>query len=200
MEIVMQQLRKIHPSIVYLAALSYLLFALAAYARFPGSYSPFQNWLSDLGSVQMNPGGAAFYNLGIILTGLSILLFFLGISTWQMQNRKIQNGMVRITQLFGILGSVAMLMSAVFPIHLPVQHQFWSISLYILLGTAFAFSVFALRYQPRCPRWVLVVGGITAGIDILSGIYHETTILEWITVALFIAYLLLLGRVTRRLQ
>jgi hypothetical protein len=72
--------------------------------------------------------------------------------------------------------------------------------LYILLGTAFAFSVAALRYHPACPRWLLIVGASTAVVDILSGILHTVTVLEWVTVALLLCYLGLLGAVTNRLS
>jgi hypothetical protein len=103
----MNLIRKSENYFVYLAVLSYVLCTLAAFSRFPGSFSPSHNWLSDLGDITQNPDGAGFYNLGILLTGLMILLFFLGISHWNMQNRRIQNWMVRITQLFGVLGSLA---------------------------------------------------------------------------------------------
>jgi hypothetical protein len=67
-----------------------------------------------------------------------------------------------------------------------------------LLGTAFAFSATALRYHPSFPKWVLAVGLFTAFVDILSGIYMEVTILEWLTVALFLFYLVLLNLFTKK--
>ena len=86
-----------------------------------------------------------------------------------------------------------MVMSALYPINLLEQHRFWSVSLYILLGSAFAFSVAALRYLSEVPRWVLVLGVITALGDLVSGIFHEVTLLEWMTVALFLGYVLVLS-------
>lgn len=196
----MNKLRRIQPSIVYLALASYVFCSLAAYSRFPGTFSPIQNWLSDLGDIYQNPTGAIFYNMGILVTGTLVLSFFLSISRWRMRNRRIQNSLVLTTQVFGILGSIALILSAAFPINLPQEHRIASIALYTLLGTAFAFSVTALRYQPGCPKAVLVIGVITAIIDIFSGILHEVTVLEWLTVALFLTYLMLLSRFTRRLE
>jgi hypothetical membrane protein len=200
MKNLMAMLRRYQPLIISLTVLSYTLCSLTAFTHFPGNLSPTQNWLSDLGDIQQNPTGAIFYNLGIILTGLMVLLFFLSISHWHVPNHGIQNRLVLITQIFGVLGSLALILSAVFPINHPQEHQIASIALYALLGTAFAFSVTALRYQPACPRAVLVIGAITASIDILSGILHEVTVLEWWTVALFLSYLMLLSRFTRRLE
>ncbi len=189
----MKRFQQARSFIVPAALLCYLSLALLAYLNYPGPFSPGANWLSDLGDANQNPQGALFYNLGILLTGLLILAFFLGLSQWKMENRKVQNRMVQVTQAFGVLGSIALVMSAVYPISVLEQHRFWSISLYFLLGTAFAFSISALRYQPGCPKWVLVLGGAVALADILSGILHEITLLEWITVALFLTYILVLS-------
>lgn len=176
------------------------LCTLAAYLRFPGRFSPSHNWLSELGNPNQNPDGAIFYNLGIILTGLFVLLFFLGLSRWKIKNHKAQNRLVLLTQVFGALGSVALILSAVFPINHSQVHQVLSIGLYILLGTAFAFSATALRYHPSVPKWVLAVGLFTAFVDILSGIFMEVTILECLTVTLFLFYLMLLNLFTKKIS
>ena len=195
----MRSMRKVYPYTILLAILTYVVCAYLAYHNFPKGYSPLNNWLSDLGDFDHNPTGAVFYNLGVAVIGLQVLLFFLGISSWQIKANRIQHLMVRITQLFGIFGSVALIMSALFPINQP-QHQFWSISLYILLGTAFAFSVSALRYHPECPKWILALGVLTAAMDIISGIFHHATMLEWLTVGLFLIYLFTLSVITREIQ
>lgn len=182
------------------AALCYVAFALLAFSQYPGAYSPLRNWLSDLGSRDLNPQGALFYNLGIISTGLLLGVFFLGLSCWRMGNRRIQQVMLRTTQAFGLLGCLAMVMSALYPIDQLEQHRFFSISLYVLLGTAFMFSVFALRYHARCPRWVLALGVITGLVDMLSAILQTVYVLEWVTVALFLAYVTIVGIETRAVQ
>lgn len=181
------------------AVLCYLTFALLAFAQYPLPYSPMRNWLSDLGNTDLNPRGALFYNIGIVATGVVLLLFFLGLAQWKMGNNRIQNLMLRLTQGFGILGSLALVMSGLFPINFSTLHSFFSICLYILLGTAFGFSVAALRYHPTCPRWLLILGAIAALVDILSGVFHTVYVLEWVTVSLFLCYPVLLGAETNRL-
>ncbi len=181
------------------AVLCYLTFALLAFAQYPLPYSPMRNWLSDLGNADLNPRGALFYNIGIVATGVLLLLFFLGLAQWKMRNNRIQNLMLRLTQGFGILGTLALVMSGFYPINFSALHSFFSISLYILLGTAFGFSVAAIRYYPTCPRWLLILGALTALADILSGVFHTVYVLEWVTVALFLCYPVLLGAETNRL-
>jgi hypothetical protein len=115
-----------------------------------------------------------------------------------MAGKKAQNWMLLLAQGFGVLGSPAMVLSAVFPINLSVSHEFSSNSYYMLLGTAFVFSVAALRYRPDFPRWLLVFGLVAAFADIVSSIFNQSFVFEWITVALFLCYVGLLSGRTRR--
>lgn len=183
-------------SAIFLAA-SYLLFALLALVDFPSLYLPMQNWLSDLGSYAMNPRGAIFYNMGIISAGLAMIPFFLGLARWTHPANKVQRLMLRLTQGFGCLAGLAMVMTALFPINLGGVHGFWSAVLYIFLGTAFAFSIAALRYFPHYPRWLLGVGVVVVLANLLWSVALNTYLMEWITVGLFLAYTVLLGIETR---
>ncbi len=182
-----------------LAALGYLVFTIMAYFLYPLHYSPVSNWLSDLGNPVINTRGAILYNIGIILTGCLVAVFFVGLSVW-VSNNKIQVIMLRLTQVFGIIGSICMIMSALFPINLYKIHSAWSSSLYILLSTSFIFSAAMLRYHPRVPRWLLVLGILTAVIVILTGFLPTVYVLEWIAVFLFLCYVTLLGIMTERMQ
>ncbi|MGA9397915.1 MAG: hypothetical protein WBV22_06600 [Anaerolineaceae bacterium] len=182
-----------------LVVLIYLTFALLAFIRYPLPYTPIRNWFSDLGNINLNPGGAIFYNTGIIATASLLILFFLGLSSWKMENKRVQNIMLLLSQGFGILGSICMIMSAIFPINIFKVHSFWSTSLYVMLSTAFVFSVAALRYHRNIPLWLLILGLSTALVVMLTSILQNVYILEWITVLLFLSYVFLVGLETRRL-
>jgi hypothetical membrane protein len=182
-----------------LADLSYLAFALTAFILYPLPYSPMNNWLSDLGNVELNWHGAIFYNIGIILTALLLILFFLGLSSWKIENNRVQIIMLFLTQGFGILGAICMMMSSIFPINFLAVHSFWSTSLYIMLSTAFAFSVAALRYHQRVPKGLLILGISNPLLVILASILPNVHVLEWITVFLFLSYVGLVGVETKRL-
>ena len=181
-----------------LTVLCYLVFALLAFSRYPMPYSPMKNWLSDLGSVELNPDGAIFYNIGIISTACFLIVFFLGLSVWKIEDNKAQIIMLRLTQAIGILGSFFMIMSAIYPINLYSIHSFWSTSLYVLLSTAFVFSAAALRYHQRVPRWLLILGVSTAMMVILTSIFPIVYVLEWITLLLFLSYVSFVSFETKR--
>jgi hypothetical membrane protein len=157
-----------------------------------------RNWLSDLGNFNVNPQGALFYNIGIVATGVVLVPFFLGLSRWKLGNNRGQHLMLLVTQGFGILGALAMAMGGLYPINFLALHGVFSACLYMLLGTAFAFSVAALRYHPACPRWLLILGASTALVDMLYGAFHAVYVLEWVTTALLLCYLGLLGAQTNR--
>jgi hypothetical membrane protein len=180
------------------AIMCYLALALLAFAHYPLPYSLLNNWLSDLGNPDLNPAGALFYNIGIVATAVLLPLFFLGLSRWKMENNRIQRLMLLITQGFGILGAIAMLISGLYPINSPALHGFFSACLYILLGTAFAFSVAALRYHATCPRWLLIAGALTALVDMLYGVFHAVYMLEWVTTGMLLYYLGFLGAETNQ--
>jgi hypothetical membrane protein len=179
-----------------LIIVDYLIFTLISYMNFPTAFSPLTNWLSDLGSSVQNPHGANFYNIGIIFTGIILIFFFIGLSAWRHEN-KIQNIMLALTQISGILGGIAMIMSAIFPIITGDIHSFWSASIYIFLGTAFAFSAATLRYVSEVPRWMIILGILVALENFIWCTILNIFIMEWITVVLFLVYIFVLGYATR---
>lgn len=182
-----------------LAGLFYVVFAFLAFSRYTLSYSPLQNWLSDLGNVETNPRSDIFYNTGIITTALLLVVFFLGLSRWKKEEKRIQMIMLLLAQIFGILGSSCMIMSAIFPINVLDMHRIWSMALYFLLATAFVFVAAALRYHRMVLRWLLILGISTAGMVNLTIFLPTTTLIEWVTVALFLGDVTLVGLKTRRL-
>lgn len=177
--------------------LVYCVFTFLALSRFRGPFSLVHNWLSDLGSPVLNPEGFYFYNLGIVLSGILLFFFFWSLNIWKMPDNKRQNIMLLLANIFGSLGGISMILSAVFPIHIPAVHAIFSAALYILIGTGFVFTVVALAYYPNFPKWMLVLGIIIAVEDMLWSMLFNTYIMEFVTVGLFILFILLLGLHTR---
>ena len=176
-----------------IAVIGYLLFTFLAYRLYPLPFSPMTNWLSDLGNVDLNPNGAIYYNIGIILTASMLLVFFLGLSSWKIEENRVQCIMLRLAQIFGGLGAFCMILSAIFPINNYKIHSFWSTSLYILLSTGFIFSAAALRYHKSVPVWLLILGISTAPLVILTKFLPTVYVLEWIVVLIFLAYVSIVG-------
>lgn len=177
--------------------LVYCVFTFLALSRFSGPFSPVHNWLSDLGNLVVNPEGYYFYNLGIVLSGILLFFFFWSLNIWKKPDNKKQNIMLLLASIFGSLGGLSMVVSAIFPINIPAIHAFISAALYILIGTGFVFTVVSLAYYPKFPRWMVVFGILIAVEDMLWSMLFNTYIMEYVTVGLFLFFTLLLGLHTR---
>jgi hypothetical membrane protein len=196
----MKMFRRIPIIASILVVFCYITFTSLALLNYPLPYSPLKNWLSDLGNIKISPLGGQYYNLGIILTASLLFIFYLSIFVWRMKNKKVQNIMVLLSQIFGVGGSIAMIMSAIYPINNPVPHSFWSAALSMGIATSFVFSVAALRYFPQTPKWILVLGILIAALVIVVSIFFNTVqVLEWVVIPLYLLFLLVLGQATRRI-
>ena len=177
-----------------LSAITYGIFATLAYTKYPLPLSPFRNWLSDLGNQIVNPQGASFYNIGMILCALFLAIWFTsGLSQWRMKDNTIQQRLLFISQFTGILTAFGLIMSALYPINFEQVHSFWSKIHFMMFGMGFGFSVAALRYHPRIPKASLYLGAVAAVLPTLMLIFYKAYWLEWIAVGLFIIYILWIG-------
>lgn len=178
----------------------YLSLAATSYFYYPKAYSPFTNWLSDLGNPAENPSGAVFYNLAGILTGLTLIIFFVGLYELNSGERKMKV-LLTVSQVTGIVGALCFATTAVFPLGVnDYIHSVFSVSLFIWFGLFEAFSSSALRRKPSCPRWVIYTGFAVAVASFLIGIttiFVDFFLGEWITVAALMIYIitLVLGEV-----
>ncbi len=175
-------------------AVTYVYFAALAYMKYPLLISPFRNWLSDLGNQVVNPKGAVFYNIGVILTALCLAVWFTaGLSEWRLKGNAAHRRLLVISQAAGVLSAVALTMSALYPINLPQVHSFWSRIHFMMFGMGFGFSVAALRYHPRFTRANLCLGIVTALMPCLMLVLGSAYVLEWVAVGCIIAYMLSIG-------
>jgi hypothetical membrane protein len=182
------------------ACVGYMSFSLLAFMRYPMNYSPLSNWLSDLGNPLFNPGGSNLYNLGVIFTAIFLIIFFLSLYSWKITGNRVQVIMLRLTQACGISASLCLMMSAIYPINHFRIHATLSTVMYVLLSTAFVFSAAMLRYHLQVPRWLLFLGVSSAIIVIMTSVFADVYVLEWITVLCYLGYTLLLSVETEKLE
>ena len=127
---------------------------------------------------------------------ISILsvIFYFGLRQWRFKNRK-NRWMIRITQLAGAFSSLALFITALFPLG-PDRaiHNFWSFILYIGLGIfeiAMAFTTFQYPMISKCSGiygiMAMLVNYITLGLT-----FFDFFIGEWITVVLFFIYIIII--------
>jgi hypothetical protein len=176
------------------AVVVYLIFALVAFLKYPGAYGPFTNWLSDLGNPLANPSGAIFYRLGCTLSGAALILFYLKLGIWNPGSKRTRV-LLTVAQCTGVLSAVSLIITGIFPLGTSTEiHSLWSMMLYISLGFFLTFSATALMKNPAFKKGFGYYAFLTAAVNFVFGaILHEIFWAEWISVGMFIAYVLMVA-------
>ena len=176
------------------AVVVYLLFALVAFLKYPGAYGPLTNWLSDLGNPLDNPSGAIFYRLGCMLSGAALILFYLKLGIWNTGSKRTRV-LLTVAQCTGVFSAVSLIITGIFPLGTSTEiHSLWSMMLYISLGFFLTFSATALMKNPAFRKGFGYYAFLTAAVDFVFGaILHEMFWAEWISVGMFIAYVLMVA-------
>lgn len=108
------------------ASAFYCIFTILAIHRFPGTFSATLHYLSVLGNVNKNPEGAMFYNRGVMLTGLSLLIFYVGFVLWNALRER--SKILWAVLIFGSMNGFSIFMSGVYPEVPDYQKHFtWSL-------------------------------------------------------------------------
>ena len=176
------------------AVVVYLIFALVAFLKYPGAYGPLTNWLSDLGNPLNNPSGAIFYRLGCMLSGAALVLFSLKLGIWNTGSKKTRV-LLTVAQCTGVFSAVCLIITGIFPLGTSTEiHSLWSMMLYISLGFFLTFSATALMKNPAFKKGFGYYAFLTAAVNFVFGaILHEMFCAEWISVGMFIAYVLMVA-------
>ncbi len=180
-------LRTLGPLAGLAGVLVYVLFANAAYASWPGSFGPLTNWLSDLGSAALNPGGAWLYGAAAVLGGALLLPFFLSFPGSERRGSPARLHRV-LAGVFGSAASVFFALTGLFPEDVMPMHSWFSIANFAAFGTAAAFTGIAILRGARLPRWLAVLCFATWGVDVLSAVLSQARFLEWVLVGMLILF------------
>jgi hypothetical membrane protein len=175
----------------------YLAAAAAARPFFPAAFTPWGNWLSDLGNVELNPAGALFYRLGGILGGSGLVVFFLALDGRRWGGRRVVRVLSLLVRLFGTIASVSFILTGVFPEDMMPMHSWFSIATYAAFGTATALTGIAVLLGAALPRPVAVLCVAAWGFDIASAVLGQTRWLEWVVVGFLVAFVLALALAPR---
>ena len=167
----------------------YLLFTVLADSRYPTDFSPVNNnWLSDLGNRNLNPYGADFYVWGCILAGIFVCGFFISLIPWRGSGSAIQNRLLLVVQVAGLIAAVSLVMSAVYTEDQFEAHQFWS--RFVSGGFAVAMFVapFAFRRAGRSSA-ILIAVAATGYVSIVAKfIFDGAHWIEWPSIALILLF------------
>ncbi|MFX1452863.1 MAG: DUF998 domain-containing protein [Promethearchaeota archaeon] len=165
----------------------YCIFTFTSLALYPPPFSPIDNWLSDLGNSSYNPNGAIFYNLGCILTGISLFPFFIGLYRWYSEEIW-QKVILIITQIVGCCAAFSLIMIGVFSEDFMEPHIFWSEVFFRLNLLVLILSAITLYFHSDFIKLIAIYGIVVAIINLLFVFIFDTPLLEWFTVFTALGY------------
>jgi hypothetical membrane protein len=180
------------PPLVTIAGLTTIVvglgLALIAYVHYPWAFSPATNWLSDLGNTLLSPRGAVFFRVDMIVSGVALAAFFLGLGSWHKGQRLLFKGLLGFGQFSGLVAAAALAMSGVHSENHPTAHAFWVTVFFISLAIAVWFISWAPVWHRPLPQWLPYIGLVAFTAD-LAALLARRHWLEWLAVALVLCFI-----------
>lgn len=174
------------------AIVLYVGCAALAWWVYPGSFTPLQSWLSSLGDPSLNPVGAAYYNVGCILTGAGLLLFVLGLGRWHRGGTR--GKALAAAQVVGFASAFFLVMLGLHSQERLREHLYYSNRFFISFPVFIALLSTALFHHPCFKKSVGVFGfGVVLAGLAFHGLLPESRPLEWITEFGFAVYVALVA-------
>ena len=127
-------------------------------------------------------------------SGAALILFYLRLGIWNPGSRKTRV-ILNVAQCMGVFSAVCLIITGIFPLGTSTGiHSLWSMMLYISLGFFLTFSATALMKNPAFKKGFGYYAFLTAAVNFVFGtILHEIFWAEWISVSMFVAYVLMIA-------
>ena len=182
-----------------LVILIFCIFTLASGVQYPVSFSPLDNWLSDLGTALKNPAGDVYFNVGSILAGVALLIMVIGLGIW----KDGKNGTLLLAgRICGVICALAMMLIGVFH-EGTIYHTVMAFSFFVMLALFLALTSAALWRHAAYVKWIGYYSILVIVIDVIFVYtfiaYDHLPIWEWIAVFGGLAWVALLAYNTLRL-
>lgn len=191
-------LRKIPlSSIVALTAITFFCACLAfSIANYPPGFTPLKNWMSDLGNPLLNPAGSAYFNCGCMITGLFLIVFYIGLRQWRSPDGARARTM-SAAQAAGIFSGIALAGVGYFPETFSPHHLIVSVLFFVSSTLAILLATLALRGHPgfgraaACAGYISVVVGVIFAVQV--ALLNSVRIFEWMSVFSMLSWAALAG-------
>ncbi len=181
----------------------YTFFSWLSFLSFPYSFSPNSNFLSQLENFELNPNGAIFYFLAIILSGFLGVGFYWGFYTFYKGTA--HETLLKIILICGMINSLAIILSGVFSETVNYEiHFLFSFSIFLSFFPILLLTNGLLFSHPQFSRWIGIFGFVLAGVDFVflltvlegGGIFSQASLLEWLSVFGYLAWGAFIGLLT----
>ena len=174
----------------------YCIFTFISFTLFPSAFTPVNNNLSELGDFYDNPNGAIFFNLGMILSGFLIIIFYIGLYKWFMN---IQKSKLHVTALIaGTVNALAVIMAGIFSETKETfpQHVFWSNLIFLSFFPILILTNTSIITFTDFNNIVAFYGFAVSLIDLTflvlltsTGVEANFPLIEWVSVFSYISWI-----------
>ena len=180
----------------------YIAFTLISHLYLPQA-NPLENWLSDYGNKILNPGGAAFYNAGCVLTALLLALFYIGMYRWYSRERTSRkfNICYVFAQICGFLSSVFLIFTAIFTLGTDTAlHSIFAQAHMMAMDFFINFTAIGFLLNPKINKAVGIFGFFISIFNIVTtNAFTDFFIAEWIYFLSFMIYVVLITLIYEQL-
>src|SRR5581483_6860062 len=119
--------------------------------------------------------------------------FFVGLASWRGLASKVQDWLLLFAQAAGLIGSLSIVMSAMFSIDQFAAHQFWSRMISGSMAVALFVSPFAL-HRPGRHDWVLGAVCVAGYLLVIARlVFASAHWLEWPSIGFLLVYVLVVA-------
>jgi hypothetical membrane protein len=164
--------------------------------NYPPGFSPLKNWMSDLGNPVLNPAGSAYFNGACMITGLLLVVFYIGLN----RRQGIGGRMTKIqttAQAFGVFSGISLAGVGVFNETFDPHHLIVSVLFFLSSTIAILLVTVALRRRPGFSGTTACAGYLTVAVGILFAVQRplieSITVIEWISVFSMLLWAALFG-------
>jgi len=149
-------------------------------------------FLSDFGNMKISPLGSLFYNAGCIMTGAAIVAFYLGMSDWEADDRRML--LLGAARVLGIASGIALALIGLYPEDYPSLHRFWSLAFFTLNFFSIILINASLVGRRDYGRPTMIVGFGLSIVTMFSFLtWGGAPSVEWFTVFASMTFAVLLG-------
>lgn len=176
----------------------YITLTALSITHYPHPFTPLNDFLSQLGNSNLNPTGAIYYNLAVILAGATSILFYHALTKWYSERSGKQ--LPKYTPIICTMNGLAVALSGVFPestnypLHVAASYMIFITFIPILLTINKA-----LLQLPDYNRTICIYGYTVAAINIILLITVTMmfmgngpgieSIMEWLAVFTYIGWI-----------
>jgi hypothetical membrane protein len=164
--------------------------AVAAYLVYPHrwAFGPTTSWFSDLGDTWRNPRGSMLFRLDMVLVGVSLAVFFLGLSTLTLGQVRRTRSLIVLAQVCGLAGALALVLSGIYSEDQQPAHALWATFAFVALALSVTLLGWGAISHPGLPTWTCFFA-FAACVSDAALIATRDYWLEWIAVPLLLLFL-----------